>query len=138
MAKNKVYIDTSALVAYLRPADSCHKKAVKVWERLRKDQPNLILTNYILAEFFTVIRQRIGIKAAVKAGEIIKRSSYFKIIWADQVLDEEAWKIFKKNTQKNISFVDCVSIAVIEKLKINAVFGFDKHLVKAGVKLIEN
>ena len=90
-----------------------------------------------MAEFLTVVRQRIGVKAAIEAGNLIKESLLFTIIQADQGLDNRAWEIFKANKDKNISFVDCVSFALMKKLKINDAFAFDKHFSKAGFTLLE-
>lgn len=137
MSKEKVFIDTSALVAYLRQRDDCHQKAVTIWEKLRSSPVDFILTNYILAEFLTVIRQRVGVKAALEAGQLIKSSRLFIVIQASESLDERGWQIFKTLKSKNVSFVDCVSFALMKKLRIKKAFAFDQHFKKAGFFLLK-
>jgi len=46
----------------------------------------------------------------------------------------DAWKWFEKDWSK-LSFTDCVSFALMKRLGIKRVFGFDKHFEKAGFVL---
>lgn len=134
MARNKVFIDSSALIAYLRQNDSCHERAVKIWEELKKEKAIFVLTNFILSEFLTIVRQRIGIKAAIEAGRLIRRGKIFEKVIINEILEEKAWEIFKKSRIKDLSFTDCTSAACMQKLKIKKIFTFDKHFKRLGYK----
>jgi len=46
----------------------------------------------------------------------------------NQVVLDKAWEIFEKYSDKDFSFTDCSSFAIMEMLKINNVFSFDKTL----------
>ena len=41
--------------------------------------------------------------------------------------EENAWKIFLQYKDKDFSYTDCTSFAVMESLKIDTAFSFDKH-----------
>ncbi|MBI5212767.1 MAG: PIN domain-containing protein [Nitrospirae bacterium] len=40
---------------------------------------------------------------------------------------EKAWEIFLKYKDKDFSYTDCTSFAVMERLKIDIAFTFDSH-----------
>ena len=42
------------------------------------------------------------------------------------VIEEGGWKIFKAQTKKGISYVDCINLAVIQKFKFDGILSFDK------------
>ena len=41
--------------------------------------------------------------------------------------EERAWEIFLKYKDKDFSYTDCTSFAVMERLKIDTAFTFDSH-----------
>ena len=67
---------------------------------------------------------------AVKANKDFLDKGYFYVS-TDYV---EAWEIFKKYFDKDFSFTDCTSFAVMKIRKISEVFSFDKHFEQYGFK----
>ncbi len=43
-----------------------------------------------------------------------------------------AWEVFRKFEDKDWSFTDCASYAVMERLGINKAFAFDHHFKQFG------
>ena len=45
---------------------------------------------------------------------------------------EKAWKVFEKYSDKDFLFTDCTNFIVMEMLRINEAFSFDKHFAQYG------
>lgn len=63
---------------------------------------------------------------------MLRASRVVKIIRVNEIIEERAWNIFEKYSDKYFSFIDCTSFALMEIENINNVFTFDKHFVQYG------
>ncbi|MEX0616990.1 MAG: PIN domain-containing protein [Candidatus Woykebacteria bacterium] len=121
-----IFVDTSAFVALRSPADPNHKKAHEVAFQLEKREDSLITTNYILAETYTVISQKVSKDRLIAFGE--EFDPRIKLISIDEDLEGAAWKIFKGIKSKNVSY--CTSFAVMRYYNIDQSFAFDEDFEK--------
>lgn len=129
-----VFVDTSGFKALVDPRDEFHTRAKQSWKDLSTKGVNLVTSNYVLDESYTLIRQRCGLVVARSFRKLIAESG--KEIKVMRVtLDDElsAWSWFEKDWSK-LSFTDCVSFAMMERLVIKYFFGFDEHFARAGFK----
>ncbi len=46
-----------------------------------------------------------------------------------------AWKMFKKYEDKELSFTDCISFVLMKNLKLNKAFTFDEHFKQLGFEI---
>jgi predicted nucleic acid-binding protein len=51
-------------------------------------------------------------------------------------LEKAAWGIFEKHTDKEFSFTDCTSFALMEAEAIRNVFTFDQHFSQYGFESV--
>ena len=128
-----IFGDTSALVALFRTDDSNHKKAKELSKKL--EDKSGIISNYIFAETVTVLSQKIGKQLTIIAAQTIRQ--IFKEIRIDQDIDELAWEIFKKQKSKNVSLVDCTTIALFQKGIFDQLFTFDTDFKNNKVAILE-
>lgn len=136
--QNKVFIDTGAFLALKDSNDVCHKKAVNIAKYLtEKTRKACITTDYVLCETYTILRKKAGHKLAVQFGEEIKQGSRLEIVCLNKKLIDKAWDIFKQYKDKDFSFTDCTSFAVMKYYKITQAFAFDKHFEQAGFEIIK-
>lgn len=136
MAANNILLDSDSFIALAKPTDTNHAQAVKIHKKLLTQPTNYFVSNLVFAETTTVISQRVGhTQAQQHIKNIKKQVSLGKLnyIYVDQKIEDLAIKIFKKQTSKNTSFVDCTNIAIYQKYKLDAIFSFDKHYKKNGV-----
>ncbi|MBU1130333.1 PIN domain-containing protein [Patescibacteria group bacterium] len=134
---NKIFIDTSAVKALRDKKDDFHKRSLLVWEKLCNEDFELFLSNYILDESFTLLRNRCGLETAKLFRNFLLSSDKQINIVRVTVADEAgAWSWFLKDWCK-LSFTDCVSFAVMKRLNIKNVFGYDKHFERAGFKFLD-
>lgn len=128
------FVDTSGFKALVDPKDEFHAQAKRNWKNLSVRGVSLVTSNYILDENYTLIRQRCGLDVARSFRKLIAENG--KEIKVMRVtLDDElsAWQWFEKDWSK-LSFTDCVSFAMMERLVIKHFFGFDEHFIRAGFK----
>ncbi len=125
--KQTVFVDSDAFVALAKEDDANHGKAVALLNKLF-NQPVVFLTsNYVFLETVTVISMRVGREPALAFINSIKSpSNGFLVHWIDETLEDKAIEIFKQQTSKNVSFVDCVNMAFMRQNQIDAIFGFDE------------
>lgn len=133
-----ILVDSDAFVALAKEDDTNHLKAVKQLENLIDKQANFITSNYVFLETVTVISIRISHTSAIDFIKRIKSTQNpFSIKRIDEELEEKAIEIFKSQTSKNTSFVDCTNIALCRELKMDAIFSFDKVYGKNGLPTVE-
>ncbi|OGH17391.1 MAG: hypothetical protein A3C22_01275 [Candidatus Levybacteria bacterium RIFCSPHIGHO2_02_FULL_37_10] len=131
----KVFVDSSFFKAIIDKRDDFNKEANKIWVKLEKEKVILITSNYILDETFTLIRTKCGLKIVNAFRENLAESSKVLKFVRITINDEaEAWNWFLNDWSK-LSFTDCVSFAVMKRLKLTRAATFDQHFKKAGFKI---
>ena len=89
-----------------------------------KTYGEVYLTNYIFSECATVLSLRIkDFHKAIKKTNEIKQ---LPIIFADEELFEEAWKMFQEQKEPQLSFVDCTIVISMRATNISHLATFDK------------
>jgi len=127
-----IFIDTSAFLALENRKDQYHKPALMFRDSLLESKESLITSDYVLDESYTIIRLRAGHKIAVRFGEMIQATGLIEIKYLTKEILREAWHIFKSFSDKEFSFTDCTSFALMESLQIKAAFTFDDHFNQYG------
>ena len=89
-----------------------------------------MISKYIFAEVVTILSQRDGKKQSIIAGGLLKKA-YAWIGTED--IENLAWEIFKKQTSKNVSFVDCTTFALYQKGVFDKAFTFDSDFKTNGI-----
>jgi predicted nucleic acid-binding protein len=130
--RRKFFVDTSAFHALLNTADRKeHKTATQVAAELGAEGALLITTDYILDETYTLLRSAIGHRVAVGFGHEIQKDEIV-LIQIDERIQQAAWSIFERYSDKRFSFTDCTSFAVMGTGKIETAFTFDGHFRQYG------
>ncbi len=131
----KLFIDTSALAAMADSKDNNHLMAAEYGEAII-GKYQLILTNYILDELYTLLLMNSGYKKTVffkRTLDQLLQQKLLEITWVSPEVAELAWKVFEQfNTDKQWSFTDCVSYIVMQQQDIQEVFTFDHHFSRMG------
>lgn len=131
----KIFIDTSAWLALNDRNDRYHIRAVSKSSEIRENKIDIVTSEYIIDESITLIRFRVSHKAAIVFGESIFRSNIVRIEGIIENTRLQAWEIFKKYRDKNLSFTDCTSFVIMKNLKIKKAFTFDEDFRYAGFEM---
>lgn len=130
-----LFVDTSFFKAYADIKDDFHSEALKIFQKLKEEKAQLITSNYILDETFTVIRSKCGLAVAKQFKKILEQFEADLKVMRVLVTDEvNAWDFFLKDWS-DLSFTDCVSFAMMKRLNIKIAATFDRHFPRAGYKL---
>lgn len=132
-----VFVDTGAFFAIENERDRHHPKALDTRDELMSQGQRLVTSDYILDEVYTLIRMRVGHRAAVDFGESIRSSRFFRIEPVTTADFEAAWRIFRRYDDKPFSFTDCTSFALMERLKIGTAFTFDRSFQGYGKFIVK-
>jgi predicted nucleic acid-binding protein len=134
--KNSVFIDTSFFKAVIDEKDDFHVAGLEAWETAKNQRVGPVTTNYILDETYTLIRKRRGTGKAKELRDFLAGSAaQIKIVRVLAADDAAAWHWFLKDWT-NLSFTDCVSLAVMKRLGLERVLAFDRHFAQAGFKIL--
>lgn len=134
-APNKIFVDADAIVSLAIVADKNHQKAVEINELIQRLKIKTYISNLAMGEAITVISQESGIEVATKVGEEIINGGVI-VIYTDREQSEKGLVRFSKQTSKNSRFTDVVNMIMMDELKIDTIFSFDKHYLKNGYKLL--
>ena len=134
--KHGVFVDTSGFKAIIDPRDEFHEKAVGKWMDLEKRELGLITSNYVLDECYTLIRVRCGLEVIKEFRDLMADSGNdIKVVRITLPDELNAWSWFEKDWS-HLSFTDCVSFALMKRLRLTEFFGFDNHFKRAGFKAV--
>jgi uncharacterized protein len=126
---DSIFVDTSAFYAVLDKSDKNHIKAVNF---LKKNVFPLVTNNLVVIETVNLANARRGHEDAVKIGKKFYDEDIVTIINIVSEDEKKAWQIFKKYVDKKFSLTDCISFAIMDRLKIKQAFAFDIHFSQYG------
>lgn len=130
-----ILVDSDAFVAMVKKKDTNHIKAKQLYDRLEKLYVSFATTNYVFSEVITVISQKLNHEAAIDFIDSMKSPDcIYNFIWITPEIEEMAIEIFKRQTSKNVSFVDCTNMALIRHDHLDAIFSFDEIYRKNEIR----
>lgn len=120
----RIFLDSNYWVALFNSNDALYPAARALARKLDKEKSALIISNFIFLEVVTVLSQRRGKEVAVAAGKYLFSDSIIRV-HIDASLQKDTWSIFQQMKEKNISFVDCSTIALMRAERIDDLLTFD-------------
>ena len=122
----KVFLDTGAFLALADEDDDHHSAARSTHTELLRSKAQLVTSNFVLSETYTLIRFKVGHHAA---SEFMKRfdRTEIKTLRVTETTEQAAKTIFMRYNDKDFSFVDCTSFALIDHHRLDYAFAFDGH-----------
>ena len=92
----------------------------------------LFTSSQVRGETWTFLRRRAGHGAAVDFLDAIERSPRLQVIWIDQDFETEALRWLRRHDEREYSFVDATSFALMRARKIRSALAFDGDFAAAG------
>ncbi len=126
-----VFVDSSAFLALVNPHDNHHPGARRIWTRLADEHWRTVTTNYMVAETHQLFLVRLGRRYAAAFLRQLQGSST-AVVRVRARDEEQAKEIIFRYTDKDFSFADALSFAVMERLGISRAFTFDSDLAQYG------
>ncbi len=131
-----MFIDTGAFVALRNRGEREHQLARETFRQLVEEQAQLFTSNYVFAETYTTLLVRLERRAAIEWGTRFRAGNTIELIRADHEIEEQAWSILEAHDDKEWSYVDATSFALIERERITGAFAFDRHFAQRGLNVL--
>ena len=128
----KCFVDTGAFVALYDKGDQFHQEALAIQQLLHRERAVLYTSRDVIVEVIILLRRRAGFQIAKICGNDLWNSSVLEILRPESHHDLAAWDIFESHADKVLSFVDCVSFALMKELRLRQAFTFDKNFAQFG------
>ena len=132
MAAAEVFVDTAGFLALWDASDQYHHAALRLQEQLVRKRRFFVTTEYVADETITLLLVRHSHGAAVDFLDALERSEALRLEWTDPSRFHASADSFRKHGDKEWSFTDCVSFAVMRELRIRDAFTTDHHFRQAG------
>lgn len=131
-----IFADTAGWVACADRRDQSHAECCAVRDGQLKEGKVLVTTDYVVDETLTLLRIRLGTAAARQWWETVSISPRVSIRGVDDEILIHARQWFFRYSDKDFSFTDCTSFAVMKREKIRAALTTDHHFIQAGFQMI--
>ena len=131
-----MFIDTGAFLARYLSNDQYHTSAVSQWDETEKAAVPCLTSSLVIAETLTLLGRRATYRFAAERARAIYASNILKIVRPSEADEFAALVYFEKFSDQKVSFVDCVSFALMNRLQIDEVFAFDRHFQLAGFTVV--
>jgi predicted nucleic acid-binding protein len=123
------FVDTSFWIAFFLRHDAHHEESRALWAA---DRGALLTTNHVVGETWTFARRREGHRLAVRFVDAILSSPSMTVHRVDERAEQEAWRWLRRHDEREYSFVDATSFAVMRRLRIREALAFDGDFTAAG------
>jgi uncharacterized protein len=133
---NAVVVDTGGWMACADRADAAHAASTAARDSTLEAGRILITTDFVVDETLTLIRLRLGLAAADTWWQQIDGSARLRWERVDNDRFERARNLFFRYRDKDLSFTDCASIAVMRELKLETVITTDGHFQQVGFDVL--
>ncbi|OGV82598.1 MAG: hypothetical protein A3K18_08125 [Lentisphaerae bacterium RIFOXYA12_64_32] len=131
-----LFVDTAGWVAAADATDPANQAVRDERDRWLADGGLLLTTDYVCDETLTTLRFRLGLEAAERWWAQIEGSSRLRIETVDPAGLERARSIFFRYRDKDFSFTDCTSFAVMRRLRLRDVLTLDEHFRQMGFAVL--
>lgn len=130
---NRVFVDTSFVVALVSERDQNYDRACKLAEKL--DGQPLITTDAVLLEVGNALARNFKEQAA----EIIEdflTSDEVEVVSLDAALFQRAFELYRTHGDKTWGMTDCVSFVVMRERGVTEALTSDSDFHQAGFKAL--
>ena len=125
-----IFVDTSFWIAMQRPRDAHHAQARSLADDVAGDA--LVTSTHVRGETWTFLRRKAGHGAAVAFLDHLERSRHVHVVAVPLDLEERALGWLRKHDEREYSFVDATSFALMRSMKIRKALAFDSGFAAAG------
>ena len=135
-SRRALFVDTAGWMAMADAADPAHQASRRERDVCLEGGGILVSTDYVIDETLTLIRVRLGLRAAAEWWAQIDASSRIRWERIDASRAEKARARFFEWTDKDFSLTDCTSFVVMEELGLARALTTDRHFSQAGFETV--
>lgn len=125
-----IFVDTSFWVGVMVGRDDHHAEATVLFTRFVTER--LVTTNHVRGETWTFLNRRHGHRVALNFLDRLDRTRHVDVYFAGEELEREALRWLRRHDERDYSFVDATSFALMRSLRIRRALAFDGDFAAAG------
>jgi len=125
-----IFVDTSFWVAAHMRRDAHHDEALRLLTRERGER--LVTSNHVRGETWTFLRRRSGHASAVAFLEMLAATRRVDVVLVEPDVENRALRWLRQHDEREYSFVDATSFALMRSLRLRNAFAFDGDFAAAG------
>jgi predicted nucleic acid-binding protein len=125
-----IFVDSSFWIGYGMAADSRHEAALAVYDAYEAEP--LATSNLVRGETWTFLRRRSGHAAAVDFLDRLEASTRVEVVRVSGEVEDEALSWLRRHDEREYSYVDATSFALMRRLRIREALAFDDDFTAAG------
>lgn len=129
----KIFIDTSAFIAYFIKQETFHDETVTKYRFYRQSKAILSTSNYVIDELLTWFashQNKTYTQKLISSVEEMAQSGELKILYIDEVIDKRAHELLLKFFEHKISFTDATTCVLYKDFAIDEIFTLDRDFKK--------
>lgn len=126
---NRVFVDTSFIVALVNEKDQHHARASVLSETF--DGQPLLVTDAVLLEVGNALARTFKEQAAEIIGDFLT-SDEVEVVNLDAALFQKALELYRTHTDKACGMTDCVSFVVMRERGVMDALTYDNDFHQAG------
>jgi predicted nucleic acid-binding protein len=130
-----VFVDTSAVLAYIVAKDENHGRARRAFEGLERRRAPLLYTSFVLVETYALLSRRLGLDAVREFRDDM--APLIEVVWVGEALHEKGLDLLLERRRRKLSLVDTVSFIAMRERGIDEAFAFDPHFRQEGFSQVE-
>jgi predicted nucleic acid-binding protein len=131
-----LFVDTAGWLACADSADPDHARSCAARDAALEAGQTLITTDFVVDETLTIIRQRLGLDSAEAWWQQVDRSSRLRWERVDSDRFEKGRHLFFQYHDKDFSFTDCTSFAIMREVRLTHALTTDRHFRQMGFQLV--
>jgi predicted nucleic acid-binding protein len=129
-----IFVDTGAFLALYLKNDQYHKEASEIFPSLPRP---FSTSNHVTDELATLLGRIAGYRYAADRMDDLYASESIEVLRSTRSDELQAISWMKKYADQEISFTDCISFAMMRRLRLRTAFTFDRHFRDAGFQVID-
>jgi len=133
---DKVFLDTSYVIALSVSKDQNHEKALQIADFLEVDTAILVTTRAVVLEIGNALSAQKYRQAAIELLESLEADPNVEIIPITEELYERGFQLFKERPDKEWGLIDCISFVVMQDQGMIAALTADNHFQQQGFKAL--
>ena len=135
LRERRVFVASSVYLALLDEDDEDHREATQLLHQLAHERYRQFTTNVLLIESHALILSVLG---RIQATQFLKdmQESNTVMIRVSASDEARAKQILFQYDDKDFSFADAISFAVMERLAIRLAFTFDRDFAQYGFTVL--
>jgi predicted nucleic acid-binding protein len=125
-----IFVDSSFWIALRNADDPHHGEARDLWVSHRAGE--IVTTNHVRGKTWTFLQRRVGRHSALDFLDGLRRTVLARVEFVPEGLEADAWRWLRRHDEREYSFVDATSFAMMRSLRIREALAFDGDFTAAG------